>query len=265
MGPRAFFWGLLIIVTGSVAAEDLSFPMKVDRLDDKLKGMPLLEGSLSFVMDKPAEIRQVPMGLSNIEYVTLLLAPNSRLIGLRGTDAAGARRLFMDRDSDGDFSDEKSVALEPGGNNKGVVVPKGKTTLLTFWSPRCSGSKAEAVLYDRMADEFKGNSSVNLIAVISDESDLKDYLKQNRHSFRHVVSTELWTRYGVSAPFVTLIIDGQGKIRKRYFRFNPEIAEMIRKCLASARSVASDDDVGSVGGRFCGRNRGDVESGGALR
>jgi peroxiredoxin len=106
---------------------------------------------------------------------------------------------------------------------------KGKFTVMTFWSPLCPGSKAEAPLYRKLANEFKADPAITFLAIISDSTALKNFLKEHQHSFWHIVNAGLWDQFGVTAPFVTLIIDKNGIIKKRYFKFTSEISNELQK------------------------------------
>lgn len=108
---------------------------------------------------------------------------------------------------------------------------KKRITVITFWSPLCSGSKAEAPYYDALRNQFQRNSFTDFIAVTNDSSALSEYLLSHQHSFIHVVDEKLWALYGVTAPFVTFIVDQNGQIVKRYFRFNSEIATVLTTLL----------------------------------
>jgi ubiquinone/menaquinone biosynthesis C-methylase UbiE/thiol-disulfide isomerase/thioredoxin len=104
--------------------------------------------------------------------------------------------------------------------------------VLTFWSPLCGGSRAEAELYDGLAEEFKTDPRIRFVAVVSDTDALEDFLKERRLGFTHVVDPGLWSTYGVTAPFVTFVIDGEARIVRRTFRFGPEIGSGLRKLAA---------------------------------
>lgn len=106
---------------------------------------------------------------------------------------------------------------------------KGKFTIITFWSPLCPGSKAEAPVYSKLANEFKDDPAITFLAIISDSTSLKNYLKEHQHSFWHIVNAGLWDKFGVTAPFVTFIIDKNGIIKRRYFRFTSEISNELQK------------------------------------
>lgn len=121
---------------------------------------------------------------------------------------------------------------------------KGKLTILTFWSPLCSGSRDQAALYSRLAEEYRSDSAVTFLAVTNDEAALKDYLKDNPHHFQHTISPELWDLYGVTAPFVTFLIDTDGMILKRFFQFSVEIGEEVNRWV---RRMPSNGDAGVHG------------------
>ena len=108
---------------------------------------------------------------------------------------------------------------------------KERITVVTFWSPLCSGSKAEAPYYDALRNQFQRNSSIDFIAVTNDSSALSEYLQSHKHSFVHIVDDKLWALYGVTAPFVTFVVDQNGQIVKRYFKFNSEIAAVLTTLL----------------------------------
>lgn len=109
---------------------------------------------------------------------------------------------------------------------------RGEIVVLTFWSPLCGGSRAEAELYDALAEEFKTDPRIRFVAVVSDADALADFLKERRLGFTHVVDPGLWSTYGVTAPFVTFVIDGETRIVRRTFRFGPEIGSDLRKLAA---------------------------------
>jgi len=108
---------------------------------------------------------------------------------------------------------------------------RGKTVVLTFWSPLCSGSKAEAALYDRLARDFTGDDRIRFIASIKEAGPLQAYLKDHPHAFIHVVGLELWDTYGVTAPFVTFLIDSSGRITKRLFGYGADLEKNIRELI----------------------------------
>jgi len=121
------------------------------------------------------------------------------------------------------------VPVWGSGERFKLAEHRGEIVVLTFWSPRCSGSNAEASLYDGLAGEFKTKPKIRFVAATADADALTAYLKDHRHSFTHVVDPDLWTTYGVTAPFVTFVIDEGAKIVRRYFRFNPAIAADLKK------------------------------------
>lgn len=109
---------------------------------------------------------------------------------------------------------------------------RGEIVVLTFWSPLCGGSRAEAGLYDALAEEFKTDPRIRFVAIVSDADALADFLKERRLGFTHVADPGLWSTYGVTAPFVTFVIDGETRIVRRTFRFGPEIGSDLRKLAA---------------------------------
>jgi len=111
---------------------------------------------------------------------------------------------------------------------------KGKILVLVFWSPMCNGSRAEAPLYSRLAEEFSADLQIRFLAVVREEIELTDYFAENSHSFEHIVDPDLWDRYGVTAPFVTFVIDRQGEILKRLFEFQPELSATLKQMLNQA-------------------------------
>jgi len=125
---------------------------------------------------------------------------------------------------------------------------RGKITVLTFWSPLCPGSKAEAVLYDRLAASFSGDARVNFVASITDAAPLEAYMKDHRHSFAHIVGSSLWETYGVTAPFVTFLIDQRGQIVKRVFGFSPDLEKEARAQMKKSPGPAEERE---RDGGFC--------------
>lgn len=351
--------------------EDLSFPLVRSQLDGNLQGMPLMEGGLRFGSEAPLGVIRLPEGLLEVEYASIPYGAQINVLAVRGKDPNGTSRLYFDRDSERDFSDEEPVELRPSAEGISAVIPlevftedggirrskateivligrkqgkleyhfnerwdtvlefggeslkvalqrwpflfldvnqagsyekpffvereilalggkffqvkidfsaerlrleeteripvdegfpapefespiwgkeetfklsghKGKFLVLVFWSPLCGGSKAEAPLYSRLADTFKGDSRIRFLAVVKEEKELTDYFAKNSHSCEHIVSSELWERYGVTAPFVAFVIDGKGKIRKRFFEFQPELSVTIKKILDEGSRNSKD-------------------------
>lgn len=117
------------------------------------------------------------------------------------------------------------------GSNDTFSIPNEneKITLLTFWSPYCSGSREEVKSYNDLKSEFQDQLSIDFVAVISDSTALREFLENNVHSFSHIANRELWDLYGVTAPFATFIINKQGLIVKRFFGFSEKISEELVK------------------------------------
>lgn len=119
---------------------------------------------------------------------------------------------------------------------------KGEIVVLTFWTPLCPGSKAEAPLYHALAKSFSGDARVRFVAVSKDAPTLEAYLKDHEHAFTHVVDPALWDTYGVTAPFVTFVIDGRGTIVTRQFQagFKGGLEEQLRALVAHERSARAE-------------------------
>jgi ubiquinone/menaquinone biosynthesis C-methylase UbiE/thiol-disulfide isomerase/thioredoxin len=121
------------------------------------------------------------------------------------------------------------VSLWGSGERFRLSEHRGELVVLNFWSPLCVGSKGEAALYDGLAREFGTDPRIRFIAVVHDAEALTSFLKDRRHSFAHAVDPDLWSVYGVTAPFVTFVIDEGSRIVRRFFRFSPEIGADLRK------------------------------------
>lgn len=117
---------------------------------------------------------------------------------------------------------------------------KGDIVVLTFWSPLCPGSKVEASLYSQLAKKFGINSSLYFLAVTNDDKALENYLSSTSHNFQHSVSSELWDRYGVTAPFVTILIDSDGIIKKRFFQYSADLEEEIASLLQDKQTAKTN-------------------------
>jgi hypothetical protein len=92
-----------------------------------------------------------------------------------------------------------------------------------------------------MAEEYVSAPSVTFLAATNDEVALASYLKDHPHRFPHAVDPTLWEIYGVTAPFVTFLIDRDGMILKRYFRFSTEIAADIDLWLENRKQEKNSD------------------------
>ena len=105
-----------------------------------------------------------------------------------------------------------------------------KITVLTFWSPSCPGSRSEVKLYNGLKSQFQTNQSIDFISVVTDSKKLASFLNaKNKHSFKHIANKNLWNLFGVTAPFVTFIIDQKGIIVSRFFRFSGKIPLELKK------------------------------------
>jgi len=167
--------------------------------------------------------------------------PKREILGL------GSRFFRLDVDFSNETlsmreTDQKPVdAGQPAPDFEAAVWPsdgvfklsehRGKVVVLTFWTPLCPRGKGEAPLYHALAKSFAGNEGVRFVAVIREAAHLEAYLKDHPHAFTHVVNPALFETYGVTAAFVTFLIDGRGTIVSRQFGFSAGLEGQVRELL----------------------------------
>lgn len=150
----------------------------------------------------------------------------NRVVNLNHTDQTPVDKGFPAPISDVKILNSDSVVTVGAANEK--------VTLLVFWSPGCSGSRRDAEQYNQLKRDLdRESSSIRFLAVVIGDDLIVNYLMAHEFDFTHLVSKEIWSAYGVNAPFGCFLIDRSGNIAQRYFGYNDqiktELLDLVRK------------------------------------
>ncbi|HVE13704.1 MAG TPA: TlpA disulfide reductase family protein [Elusimicrobiota bacterium] len=131
-----------------------------------------------------------------------------------------------------------SLALQDlGGKTVRLSDFQGKVVLLDFWATYCEPCHESIPMFEKLYDELKPRG-LEVVGVSMDPApeEVPPYVRENRMRYTVLLDPQTTSQdsFGVRGLPTTMLIDRQGRIRRRWLGFDEGVAAEVRAGIEDA-------------------------------